>query len=129
VLAYAHFKAIVSETIPIDRDWWHLLAGLIIVGLCLAIPQLRRRGLAIPAAFGAALTLGVTLEIIDFSGDLRNRVYPQWMEYATDIIWTSFAPTITLTALALRDRLRGQAARAEQTTARQTPGSDIHPDA
>jgi len=128
VLAYAHFKALVSDTIPINRDWWHLLAGLIIVGLCLATPLLRRRGLAIPVAFAIALTLGVTLEIIDFSGDLRNRVYPQWMEYVTDIIWTSLAPTVTLTALALRDRLSPQWALWRKTPQNQAPERQLGAD-
>lgn len=128
MLAYAYFKALVSEAVPINRDWWHLLAGMIILGLCLATPHLRRRGLAVPVAFAIALTLGVTLEIIDFSGDIRNRVYPQWMEYVTDVIWTSLAPTVTLTALALRDRLSPQRALWRKTPSNPAPDRQMGAD-
>lgn len=99
---YGDFKEFVSATIPISRDWWHLLAGVIILATCASLPALRRRRWRVPAALAIAFTLGVTLEALDFAGDLHHRVPPNWFEHATDILWTSLAPALASAALMAR---------------------------
>ena len=106
--AYQSLKIFLAEYAPVDRDILHVLIGLTvtIVAIALARGSLRFRPLWL--ALLVACTLGVVMEVLDMRDDLNSLDAWRWQESTLDFLRTIAVPLAALLLVFAIKRKRRQ---------------------
>lgn len=92
--AYQSLKILLAEYIPIDRDILHVVIGLLLAIVAVAVARSSMRLKPFLVALAIACLLGVGMEVLDRSDDLQSFGVWRWRESAADILRTILVPAI-----------------------------------
>ena len=103
---YQSLKILLAEYVPIDRDILHVVIGLVLTVIAVAIARNSMRLRPFLVALAIACLLGAAMEILDMRDDMQSFGAWRWRASALDFIRTIFVPVIGLFIVLLIRRKR-----------------------
>lgn len=93
---YQTLKILLAEYVPIDRDILHVVIGLVLTLIAVAIARKSMRLRPFLVALAIACFLGAAMEILDMWDDIQSLGAWRWRASALDFIRTIIVPVIGL---------------------------------
>ena len=108
---YQALKLLVSEYVPIDRDYLHILIGLLLVAIAISVNRYRNQNSTFLLTFIAACAIGAAMELADMFDDVNSLGYWRLGESIKDFFATILGPGLAFLFEKLVRRHRGQEPR------------------
>ena len=93
---YQALKLLVSEYVPIDRDYLHILVGLLLVVAAVLANRYRKRSSTFLLTFTVACAIGAAMELADMFDDINSLGQWRWGESTLDFLGTILFPGVAL---------------------------------
>lgn len=94
--AYQSLKILLAEYVPIDRDILHVVIGLALTLVAIAMTGRSLRLRPFVGAFVVACILGAAMEILDMRDDIKSLGLWRWQASTLDFLRTIFVPAVGL---------------------------------
>lgn len=108
---YQALKLLVSEYLPIDRDYLHILVGLLLVVAAVSANRYRKRSSTFLLTFTVACAIGATMELADMFDDIKSLGQWRWGESILDFLRTILFPGMALLFVRIVQRRRNDELR------------------
>lgn len=108
---YQALKLLVSEYVPIDRDYLHILLGLFLVVLAVSANRYRKQSSTFLLTFAFACAIGAAMELADMFDDISSLGQWRWGESILDFLGTILFPGTALLFVRLVQRRRSHELR------------------
>ncbi len=105
--AWQTAKIWVQSHVGLERDTFHVLIGLVLLGMALVASHGRLRLAPFVWALGIAAVLGCGMEVLDLRDDLATLGAPRWRVSALDLARTVLFPALGAIVVAMLLRRRG----------------------
>lgn len=93
---YQALKLLVSEYVPIDRDYLHIFLGLLLVIVAVSANRHRKRSSTFLLTFMIACAIGAAMELADMFDDVNSLGQWRWRESILDFLATILFPGLAL---------------------------------
>ena len=103
---YQALKLLVSEYVPIDRDYLHVLVGLLLVVVAVSANRYRKRNSTFSLTFTIACAIGAVMELADMFDDINSLGRWRWGESVLDFLATILFPGMALLLVRIAQRRR-----------------------
>ena len=93
---YQSLKILLAEYFPVERDILHVLIGLTVTIIAIAVARGSLRFRPLWLALLVACTLGIAMEVLDMRDDLNSLDAWRWRESTLDFLRTIAVPLAAL---------------------------------
>lgn len=93
---YQSLKMLLADYVPVERDILHVLIGLTVTIIAIAVARGSLRFRPLWLALLVACTLGIAMEVLDMRDDLNSLDAWQWRESTLDLLRTIAVPLAAL---------------------------------
>ena len=69
---YQAIKLLIGEYVPVDRDYLHVLMGLVLVVMAISVNRYRARNSTFLLTFAVASVIGAAMELADMFDDINS---------------------------------------------------------
>ncbi len=108
---YQALKLLVGEYVPIDRDYLHILVGLLLVVVAVSVNRYRTRSSTFLLTFMVACAIGAAMEFADMFDDINSLGQWRWDESILDFLSTILFPAMALLFVRISQRRRSNELR------------------
>ncbi len=108
---YQALKLLVGEYVPIDRDYLHILVGLLLVVVAVSVNRYRTRSSTFLLTFMVACAIGAAMELADMFDDINSLGQWRWDESILDLLSTILFPAMALLFVRISQRRRSNELR------------------
>lgn len=103
---YQALKLLFGAYVPIDRDYLHILVGLLLVVMAISFNRYRKRISTFLLTFTVACAIGAAMELADMIDDINSLGQWRWDESILDFFSTILFPGIALLFVIIVQRRR-----------------------
>jgi hypothetical protein len=89
---YQAIKLLIGEYVPIDRDYLHILIGLLLVIIAVLANRYRKRKSTFLLTLTVACAIGASMEFADMFDDISSLGHWRWDESMRDFFRTILFP-------------------------------------
>jgi hypothetical protein len=108
---YQALKLLVGEYVPIDRDYLHILIGLLLIVVAVSADRYRKRNSTFLLTFTVACAIGAVMELADMFDDINSLGQWRWDESIRGFLSTILFPAMALLFVKIVQRRRSHELR------------------
>lgn len=103
---YQGLKLLIGQVVPLERNTIHILIGLLIVAIALALSRAGTIQRPLIWALGASLLAGVAMEALDRRDDIAWLGYWRWSVSLADVLRTVSVPVLLIAVFYVAERVK-----------------------